>query len=661
MDSLEDLGSVGHALSALSYGRDTAACCAAEMAVHACERVSQSTRGDLVLFLMAAPANGRSAVVLYGGQHAQQCTSSEQNNIATGMRLIMGSLRAAAPPAFAEPTPARTPSHPPPASPRPPSAPRRDLSGTSGRCSPSSSSTPHDDLCQLQRAGGMTRSSVPAACRPAARASQPRRAPPNTLTTRPMASFPGLLSFSPMVGAGFVDGRKDFVVADNNTVTVPPQLSDSLLGRLRERFTNDRALCKHFLQLIRVAVNDFLTQLPLRNRTSTQASKYLSMTPIAVTKVAIKYTDMDEVRMAIAPVLTNTGDVDPIAFLGLVCYMVHIKDPAFMWLIEEICSGAQPPPTRKGKRSGTSAVPGSDGGGANTGAVRTSGRGGTNTGATGNSGGGAANAGPPGTSGGGGANAGASGNSVGGGENTGAAGNSGRGGANAGPPGNSAGGGANAGAAGNSVGGGENTGAVGNSGRGGANAGPPGNSGGGGANVGAAGNLAGCGANTGAAGNSGAASSTGQIGAPAPGVNDPAADVAAAGGSRPAAATWAGGSSVPAAVGTATVQLARQEMQRRGGPLSFLPASPQRWSLFADGVVVRSGVLLPMRSHGGRDPLASHIIVACQVAVVEDHEEDAEGFVIVPASGSSTTPLTLGAAALSGCDFLWNASCVGYV
>ena len=622
MDSLEDLGSVGHALSALSYGRDTAACCAAEMAVHACERVSQSTRGDLVLFLMAAPANGRSAVVLYGGQHAQQCTSSEQNNIATGMRLIMGSLRAAAPPAFAEPTPARTPSHPPPASPRPPSAPRRDLSGTSGRCSPSSSSTPHDDLCQLQRAGGMTRSSVPAACRPAARASQPRRAPPNTLTTRPMASFPGLLSFSPMVGAGFVDGRKDFVVADNNTVTVPPQLSDSLLGRLRERFTNDRALCKHFLQLIRVAVNDFLTQLPLRNRTSTQASKYLSMTPIAVTKVAIKYTDMDEVRMAIAPVLTNTGDVDPIAFLGLVCYMVHIKDPAFMWLIEEICSGAQPPPTRKGKRSGTSAVPGNDGGGANTGAVRTSGRGGTNTGATGNSGGGAANA---------------------------------------GPPGNSGGGGANAGAAGNSAGGGENTGAAGNSGRGGANAGPAGNSGGGGANVGAAGNLAGCGANTGAAGNSGAASSTGQIGAPAPGVNDPAADVAAAGGSRPAAATWAGGSSVPAAVDTATVQLARQEMQRRGGPLSFLPASPQRWSLFADGVVVGSGVLLPMRSHGGRDPLASHLIVACQVAVVEDHEEDAEGFVIVPASGSSTTPLTLGAAALSGCDFLWNASCVGYV
>jgi len=102
-------------------------------------------------------------------------------------------------------------------------------------------------------------------------------------------------------------------------------------------------------------------------------------------------------------------------------------------------------------------------------------------------------------------------------------------------------------------------------------------------------------------------------------------------------------------------------MQRRGGPLSSLPESPQRWSLFSDGVVVGSGVLLPMRSHGGRDPLASHLIVACQVAVVEDHKEDAEGFVIVPGSGPSTAPLTLGAAAISGCDFLWNASCVGYV
>ena len=114
MGSLEDLGSVGHALSALSYGRDTAACCAAEIAVHACERVSKSTQGELVLFLMAAPASGRSAVVLYGGQHAQQCDDSEQNNIATGMRLIMGSLRTAAAPPDLDPTGA---SLTPPASP----------------------------------------------------------------------------------------------------------------------------------------------------------------------------------------------------------------------------------------------------------------------------------------------------------------------------------------------------------------------------------------------------------------------------------------------------------------------------------------------------------------------------------------------------------------
>jgi len=104
MGSLEDLGSVGHALSALRYGRDTAACCAAEIAVHACERVSQSTQGELVLFLMAAPASGRSAVVLYGGQHAEQCDDSEQINIATGLRLIMGSLRTAAAPPALDPT-----------------------------------------------------------------------------------------------------------------------------------------------------------------------------------------------------------------------------------------------------------------------------------------------------------------------------------------------------------------------------------------------------------------------------------------------------------------------------------------------------------------------------------------------------------------------------
>jgi len=176
-----------------------------------------------------------------------------------------------------------------------------------------------------------------------------------------MAPFPGLLSFAPLLGPSFVDGKEDFVVTTENTVTVSVQLTLSLLGLPRERFSNNRSLSKHFLELARVAVNDFLMQLPSRRRTSAQATKYPSMTPVAVTKVAIKYADMDTVHMVIAPVLTNTGEVDPIAFLGLLCYMVHIQEAAFMWLVEEVCSGAQLPLTRKARRSTAAAAAGSAG------------------------------------------------------------------------------------------------------------------------------------------------------------------------------------------------------------------------------------------------------------------------------------------------------------
>jgi len=274
---LEDLGSAAHASSAMSYGRDTAAFCAAKMAVHACERVLQSARGALVLFLMAAPADGQSAVVLYGGQNAQNCSNSEQNNIATGMRRIMGSLRATATaPVLDATTPPGTPADSHSATPRPPTPAHRDSSNTSRRSTPSRSS---DDLQRLHRAGGLPRSGASTARRPVSHGSLPRRVSPTPRTTRPIASFPGLLSFAPMLGPGFIDKSDEFVVTRSKTVTVSAQLSLSLLERLRELFPNHRGLCKLFLQLIRVAVNDFLTQLPLRSSTSTQATKYLPKLP----------------------------------------------------------------------------------------------------------------------------------------------------------------------------------------------------------------------------------------------------------------------------------------------------------------------------------------------------------------------------------------------
>ena len=351
MGSLEDLGSVGHALSALSYGRDTAACCAAEIAVHACERVSQSTQGKLVLFLMAAPASGRSAVVLYGGQHAQQCDDSEQNNIATGMRLIMGSLRTAAAPPDLDPTGASlTPPASPIAADLSVESPRGGASGAAGTAPSSGSSTPRGDLADLQRAGGPARSPL---SRPPRRSAASLKLPPTApaaVTPRPMACFPGLLTFSPMVGADFViDPATLAGIESDHLITVPRHLSVSLLGRLRARFSSDRPLCKLFLKLIRHAVSEFLKQLPAGSRSSVSANKYESMTPASVSKVTVAYQDGDRMRTAVAPMLTNTSGVDTVKFLGLVCYMVHFKDAAYMWLVEEFCAGAEVPTISKAK------------------------------------------------------------------------------------------------------------------------------------------------------------------------------------------------------------------------------------------------------------------------------------------------------------------------
>jgi len=660
MASLEDLGSAGHALSALSYGRETAACCAAEMAVHACERVSQTTQGDLVLFLMAAPANGQSAVVLYGGDHAQQCSSAEQNNIATGMRLIMGSLRNAAPLRVQDGArPSRRSADPPPVRARPLSSPSSSSSQELGRSSPSTPATPPGDLHLRPRAGGQPRPTASGATRRGARTQRPRRAPPAVvMPTRPLARFPDLLSFAPMVGPKFVDSSEAFVVTEENTVVVPDQLCFSLLGRLRERFSTDRALSKHFLQLIRLAANDFLSRLPSRSRTSTQASKYLPMTPVAVTKVAIEYNYEDVIQTVAAPSLTNTGDVDPVRFLGLICFMVHIKDAAYMWLVEEICSGAQVPPTCKAKRSAAaSAAAAAAAAGAVAAAAVAN-----DEATTGGAGEGGAAAQNVGEAAGGGAPVG-----------SGAVAGGAAGAGDAPPPARASLADVNAASASMAAAGGNVPAAsvaaasvratatdAGATGRDLLAASPA---------------AAGFGVSVAAAGNVAAARVNAANGSDAAAASPSGATVATAAGF--------GGGSAPSPAATAAAQLELQENHRRGGSLSSLPPHPQRWSLLLDGVVVGSGVLLPVRSHMGSMPVSKHLFVVCQVDVLEEHTEKAydlavaagvlpvssEGDVelaagaheVVEDGGPPEVPLTLGAAALRGCDLLWKAASVGYV
>jgi len=155
-----------------------------------------------------------------------------------------------------------------------------------------------------------------------------------------------------MVGANFqLDRSKISEIENNNKVIVPEFLSVSLLGRLRERIAHDRPLCKHFLKLIRHAVTEFLKQLPPGSRSSASANKYESMTPVAVSKVAVVYMDGGEMKTSVAPMLTNTSSVDTVKFLGLLCYMVRIKDAAYLWLVEEFCAGVEVPTIAKSKPS----------------------------------------------------------------------------------------------------------------------------------------------------------------------------------------------------------------------------------------------------------------------------------------------------------------------
>lgn len=470
MAALESIGSVSHAMSALGCGWDSAACCGAEMAVHACARVSQATDGKIVLFLMAGPSDGRSAVVLYGGPHIGRCDDAKQSSIATGMRMIMSCLRAAAlasplsrgtdgsagaaatpmPPERSAPAEgARLPpigdlsdfpewdseaaddSLPPDSaalplsttlptsSTQPPSAaPASSGTGSCSDAAPSSAAPPPDATALAAAdphqpaaappalaappasAGSAAAAPSSAAAHPRAAAPIPMAAPPPAVhppsaagihpaTTPPlapprpstgdpsssasiqpptqqrvrqprplreMAPFPDLLSFPPMVGTTFSYDAKA-PPATQKEVEVPTELSHSLLRRLRAQCAPDRALAKEFLKLIRHAVTLFLKKLPPESRASSQASKYLSMTPASAIGVAVSYSDERKSRTVLSPVLTNTGDVDPESFLGLLCYMVHLADPAYLWLVEEFCGGAVVSIPRKRKAAPTGTAP----------------------------------------------------------------------------------------------------------------------------------------------------------------------------------------------------------------------------------------------------------------------------------------------------------------
>ena len=124
-----------------------------------------------------------------------------------------------------------------------------------------------------------------------------------------------------------------------------------------------------------------------------------------------------------------------------------------------------------------------------------------------------------------------------------------------------------------------------------------------------------------------------------------------------AAGTPSGGASIALAVDA--TQLVGQTGQRQGDLMPSRSPHPQRTSLFVDSLLVGSGVLLPMRSHCGRDPVARHLIVTCQVKVLDNHKGDENGFVVAPGHGTATVPLTFGTAAQSGREFLWKASCIG--
>jgi len=589
------------------------------MAVHACERVAQSTGGDLVLFLMAAPANGRSAVVLYGGQHAQGCSSAEQNNIATGMRMIMGSLREAeAPPSFERMSPSLAPPSPLPAA-GPSTCPDDDVSAAARRPAP----TPH-----------LVRSVTPAA-RPALstahhvlpHAVQPQRgATAASVTTRLMARFPALLSFSPMVGSKFSANRDaPSEVTGENPKVVPEQLSASLLGRLRKRFCNDREMSKHYLKLIRHSVSEFVKQLPPGNRKSMPANKYEPMTPVAVVNVSIECTDVDSTHTVVTPLLANTSDVDPVSFLGLVCYMIYTKDPAYMWAVEEFCHGADVPKGRRARATVPESAPAAAGtAGGVAGALPGAGTGGVTAAAAL-------------------AAAAASSALLGAAVTAEAAaartvtdelGRSGESGGSGG-----------SGASSGSLGGGTAAGS------------------GGGRNVARAGGAERRGSAVGTGG--GAAAAVASASTPAGGrTRDPSAHR----GSE--------------AEGLSQ-QLKRQRAPRLSQPLIGASLPPERLQLLIGPQVVALGVPLPTRTHFGRAALPSNVVVARDFVVANGHEEDVyilaahlgSGGGNSAARGASHTEgnadlegvnmpagevaLTLGAATSGGKDILWRTRSIG--
>ena len=174
--------------------------------------------------------------------------------------------------------------------------------------------------------------------------------------------------------------------------------------------------------------------------------------------------------------------------------------------------------------------------------------------------------------------------------------------------------------------------------------------------------AAGTGDNTSEEGAAGTSGNTSVAGVARTGGNSLTAVTAGVAGNTRMSAVGAGGTpsgGASIALAADATQLVGQTGQRQGDPMPSRSPHPQRTSLFVDTVLVGSGVLLPMRSHCGRDSVARHLVVICQVTVLNNHMGDENGFVVAPGHGTATVPLTCGTAAQSGRKLLWQASCIG--
>lgn len=169
-----------------------------------------------------------------------------------------------------------------------------------------------------------------------------------------MSRFPALLTLFPMVGSTF-DAPIPAVIEPTNPSTVPDHLGLFVLGRVLVCFANDRLLSNQFLQLLSHAAPEFLTQLPFTGRASLQATQYLAMAPVAATKVFTTCTKFSSSPTVVNPTRTSTSDMNPVALFRLILYLVHIEDISHLWLVKELCAGADVMSKRRTRKPPASA------------------------------------------------------------------------------------------------------------------------------------------------------------------------------------------------------------------------------------------------------------------------------------------------------------------